>query len=151
MTIQDLLVANAGARLPCKGYGGGHPVGYGCMECGGLGLVYVLPDTVRIPCPNVNERIHCLRLMRSDTPCPCQGRGWVPATDGWVWWRAIMPLGVMVVGEATKASNHKNFALRVGEGFAELNDPELAFHTALNKALTVLGARFPASPEPATS
>jgi len=25
---------------PCRGYGGGHPAGHGCLECGGRGKIY---------------------------------------------------------------------------------------------------------------
>mgnify|MGYP001565313323 FL=1 len=162
MTAQTLRLANAGAQLPrenqcprCHGYGamssqelvgihGADPM-YGCDYCQsiGEGWVYALPDAVRVPC----ERRHTLRLPgqnRKVSTCNEIGcRGWVPATDGWVWLRATMPLRVLVVGCSTNASNHKDFAFRVGEEFAELDDPELAFHTALNKALTAKGARFP--------
>ena len=158
MNIEALRLTNAGAQLlrenqcpRCYGYGamssqelvgipGADPM-YGCDYCQGTGegWVYALPDAVRECCDDDLTA----RVCAGSGCFRCQGRGWLPATDGWVWLRAAMPLRVLVVGGATSASNHKDFVFRVGEELAELDDPEFAFYTALHKALTAMGARFP--------
>ena len=155
MTAQTLRLANAGAQLPCKGYGGGHPVGYGCLECGGSGWVYALPDAVRVPCPGPGIEwddslgrswTQCYYWVYEQTqgrgqvdkdylaeyPCPCDKRGWVPATDGWAFLEAVTKMfgiSFSYVDDRYDSS--------ICEGL------ELAFHTALNKALTAEGASFP--------
>ena len=147
MEIETLRFANAGAQLPCKGYGGGHPFGYGCLECGGSGWVYALPDAVRECC----ETAH----WRPDGECfLCRGRGWVPAEDGWVWWKAFQgsgfsfSLAISLEGSDFQAAaiwENASPSDGLNSCYAINPDPEHACQEALNALLTALGARFPST------
>ena len=77
----------------------------------------------------------------SNHPCPsCQGRGWVAATDGWVWWRAIQVLPWDVMLQVFPAgAEQRGFRATVTDENADYfvwdDDPEAAFFAALEKAV----------------
>ena len=94
MNIEELLLANAGAQGPCpKGDSYCLSQGLDCEGCRGREWVYALPDAVRVPCPGWPVHPDLLESGKSycshNTECLCEGRGWVPATDGSVWWKLL--------------------------------------------------------------
>ncbi len=103
-------------------------------------LVHVVPEIVRLPCPNKDARVSCERLMSSKTPCSCQGRGWTVSTDGWEWWRAILPLFAdVILSKAPHGFPVGYFCRIVHSQTKETNafneDPEIAVLTAIEGAL----------------
>jgi len=58
--------------------------------------VYFFPESVRVPCPSQTHS-PCIKEVEAYPVSvfeyvlieDCQGRGWTPATDGWVWWQAV--------------------------------------------------------------
>ena len=115
MTPTKMQLALAGATKPCS-----------CPYCllhrgtPRLKPIYVFGDEVRLAC---DSQIHAVF-----TPCKtCQGRGWIPATDGWVWWRAVAPLDII-----TDVLDEWSYRWRPDiEGGRY--DPEVAFFTALTR------------------
>ena len=91
---------------------------------------YVLPSEVRVPCDN-------LRRLPGfhDSGCQeCQGRGWTPNLDGWVW----LALCFNLEGEAP-----------IERGGLNPGDPATSESVALDvltrirTALQAMGATFP--------
>ena len=84
-THAERLLWLAEQEVNCKGYAGGHTVGYGCLECGGTGKVPRF-STLRQECAECGGRgYHYHHLPGGRHPkqeCQgCQGRGWVPVDD----------------------------------------------------------------------
>ena len=172
MDIKALRLANAGAKLPCPKHpmaasfsqSKRFNVQCQCVD----GWVYALPDTVRVLCPGPGvewydslgrswrECYYRRSKYRQDGsqvdkdylaahPCPCDKRGWVPATDGWVWWNAIASVLGLHVGLQWWPGPRFYASAAFGDptGFpiyeeGDFDDPEFAFHTVLNKALAAL-------------
>ena len=138
----------AGAMKPCgcACHGGPAPVlnprqcsEGNCDFCSGsdsnTGMVYVFGDEVRQLCEHDWRHLYeaegisnaCFKIC-----CQCQGRGWTPAADGWVWWQASAEL----LNEPRSNPNQWQYFLL---GWQALwcggNDSETAFFAALIKAV----------------
>ena len=126
MSIEALRLNNAGAQLPCQSaIHPGHEHDYDTAEVACKdGWVYALPNMVRISHPDRDDNVWEV--------CVACRRGWVPATDGWVWWSILREYELRM-----RFNEVKNFTNPLW-----YDDPELAFHTTLNKALEAMGARF---------
>lgn len=82
LALDQLLLALAGAKRECPVAGTG-PDGT-CTSCGGKGWVYVLPKSVREPCPGPV----CLAgWFMHDSTC-CGGTGYIPSRSLEVWLEA---------------------------------------------------------------
>ena len=162
IAIVSLRLANAGAQVPCpnvRHVADGLPrTDDVCPNCTERGWVYGLSDAVRVPCnrlradlapcppecPSGSEAHLHSGPGHHEIPCRrCKNRGWVPSEDGWLWWRAVAQLASLSFVQSLPSSSYAGFVVRIQEGYAEYNDPELAYHSALNKALEARGAKFP--------
>lgn len=79
--------------------------------------------------------------------CICQGRGWTPNPDGWAWWHVARKVSIYIDMHTMAVSGFFAGAQMAGTAYvrhkAEDDDPKLAFHTALGRALeAVPGVRF---------
>lgn len=157
MTTETLALAEtqtrlAGARVPCPKHAPAESfsvrnrlrVQCNCID----GRVYFLPEAVRVPCPKCDGKGAGWK-GRYDAPrvveCPeCEGRGWVVATDGWVWWQAIWEVGIdfemtthfspkcdPAPKFTTSAAPPKSNNYKAGDD----DDPEVAFFTVLERAM----------------
>ena len=110
---------------------------------------YIFPTEVRVPCELMLKQIKKARKLveassgvwdeqqwitkiHKDTWC-CQGRGWLAATDGWIWWRAVNAIGkymILITGNQFMAATTPNKDTSVYD-----DDPETAFFTALTRAV----------------
>jgi len=137
MNVNQLRFRCAGATTACTG----------CRACECLGKencrVFGLPDVVRERCVNLK------RLPGFHNECTECFEGWTPATDGWVWWRAIKDIGwyVDLSRLVHDDESMSSFDCEIGplrrESLGNNDDPELAFFTALHQALESMGATFP--------
>lgn len=86
-SLQDQLRILAGAKKPCSNLadltchqnpGSNVPPTYICNLCHSTGQVYVLPDVVRKPCPQLNGYVYGKKHKSNATACfLCHGSGWV--------------------------------------------------------------------------
>lgn len=98
------------------------------------------PDSVRVACPHITSPV-CHGSANVGELCrPCQGRGWVAETDGWVWWRETAQIGEWV--NLLGGTDVKGFEAECSFGqtcSASGTDPEAALNAALEQAVLAAG------------
>ena len=137
--------ACAGAWKPCDldGYHGGplwpdSPPSQDCPDCHGTGRVYVLPDSVRVPC----RQIHNLRTERSIRTATCAEvacLGWTPAESLETWLKNPLAGWLLFVGSDSTAHVLLRGGLLVWAE-SEQGEPLEALLSALRQALVAQGA-----------
>ena len=123
MNVKELRLANAGAKvrclkhLPIVSVSQGRRLAVQC-DCKD-GRVYALPDTVRVPCRGWPVHPDLLESGESycshDIECLCEGRGWIPTTNGSVWWKLIptaFPKAHLILSTCTDGNEFRHWSLR---------------------------------------
>ena len=134
----------AGATKPCQCVGHDQaPAAGECTICRSTGRVYLFPDDVRLICQRLTCKMGCECCQVSLTCLACPGRGWTPATDGWVWWRAARMLFDRLIFSYDYGGWFTFSTWTVDEGFGDISeakddDPETAFFAALVRAVEAM-------------
>ena len=110
-----------------------------CPICNGTGQVYLLPDTVRVPCrAMIHDGQRCENTYENTKGCQlCHGLGWTPTTDGWKWWQ--------VAGQYIFRSKEEKIAFLCDfyNAWMAQADLEEYLFIVLHRAMEAMGTVFP--------
>lgn len=140
----DQLRILAGAKKPCPNLadltshlnpGSNIPPTFICNPCHSTGQVYILPDVVRKPCPQLNGYVYGKKHKNNAAACfLCHGSGWVASERLEDWLEAAKE----VIGDGFSLSVKKFWMVDYRAGVVLSSSAVVAVMTALERWLEAL-------------